>query len=101
MFASGLVVQWQRGFHSRRKKEGSMIARLRELIDELEQLPDDLQGEAANRLEPIVNELVEQRWEELFANPRSAAFFERASREIDDAIARGEVLPAPPCQDQE
>ncbi|HEX6816858.1 MAG TPA: hypothetical protein VF120_00655 [Ktedonobacterales bacterium] len=76
-----------------------MIAKLRELIDELEHLPDDLQGEAANRLEPIVDELIDQRWEALFADPRSAAFFERASREIDGAIAKGEVLPAPPAQE--
>ncbi len=82
-------------------KEGSMIARLRELIDELEQLPDHLQGEAANRLEPIVDALIEQRWQELFDDPRSTAFFERASREIDDAIAKGEVLPAPPPQEKE
>jgi hypothetical protein len=78
-----------------------VIAKLRELIDELEKLPEHLQGAAADRLEPIVDELIEQRWEELFADPRSTAFFDRVSQQIDDAIANGEVLPAPPCKKHE
>jgi hypothetical protein len=78
-----------------------MIAKLRELVDELEKLPDHLQGEAADRLEPIVDQLIEQRWDELFADPRSAAYFEQMSHQIDEAIAKGEILPAPPCEGRE
>lgn len=78
-----------------------MNAKLRELVDELESLPDNLQGEAADLLEPIVDQLIEQRWDELFADPRSAAFLGRMSRQIDEAIAKGEVLPAPPCDGRE
>jgi hypothetical protein len=74
-----------------RKKE-CMIAKLQELIDELGSLPEHLQGQAAERLEPIVDELIEQRWEELFSDPRSAAFFEQASRQIDEAITNGDVI---------
>ncbi len=63
-----------------------MIAKLRELIDELEKLPEHLQADAADRLEPIVGQLIEQRWEELFADPRSATFFEQMSQQIDEAL---------------
>lgn len=78
-----------------------MIARLRELIDELDKLPDHTQAEAAARIESIVEELVEQRWEELLDDPRTTTFLERMSHKIDAAITNGEVLPMPGCKDDE
>lgn len=41
-----------------------MIAAIRSLIASLEQLPESSQEEAARRMEPIVDELVDRQWEE-------------------------------------
>ncbi len=44
-----------------------MIESLRSLIASLEKLPESYQEEAARRIEPIVDELVDRRWEEQLA----------------------------------
>ena len=75
----------------------SMIEPLRELIEMLKALPEDLQREAVEQIRPIVVEYDERYWDRQFADPRSDALFAQMAAECERAEREGELLPAPPC----
>jgi hypothetical protein len=70
-----------------------MIDTLKRLIKRLEQMPEDEQEEIARRIEPIIEDVDERKWDELLATPESDAYVaqlidqahadERAGRLID------------------
>ncbi len=58
-----------------------MIDTLRRLIERLEQLPEDEQAEIARRIEPIIEDADERKWDELLATPESIAFLDELAAE--------------------
>jgi hypothetical protein len=74
-----------------------MAAPLPELIEMLKALPEDLQREAAERIQPIIEELDERYWDRQFADPGSEAFFAQMTAEAQKAERDGDLLPSPPC----
>jgi hypothetical protein len=60
-----------------------MIETLHSLIASLEKLPEAYQEEAARRIEPIVDELVDRRWEEQLARIPDDAW-----QRLDDQLAQ-------------
>jgi hypothetical protein len=60
-----------------------MIDALRHAIERIEQLPDDLQAEAAARIESLASELADRKWEVLFADPATAVFLDELCAEAE------------------
>lgn len=73
-----------------------MVSAVRALLDRLEQLPEPMQEEAARRFEPIVDELVDRRWDELFANTPDEVW-DKMLAEVDAQIDAGEFRAVPDC----
>ncbi len=76
-----------------------MTEALRRAIELIEQLPASSQDAVAEKLQTIAAELADQRWDELFADPRSDLFFEQMIAEIEDDRHAGELLPWPGDKD--
>ncbi len=79
-----------------------MIDTLRSLIESLEKLPESYQEEAARRMEPIVDELVDRRWEEQLARIPDAAW-NRLDEQLaqDRAADRFQPISVDGCEDCE
>jgi len=58
-----------------------MIDTLRRLIERLEQLPEDEQEEIARRIEAIVEDVDDRKWDELLATPESIAYLDKLAAE--------------------
>ena len=59
-----------------------MIDTLQRVLEQVEQLSPDAQAVVAERLQQVLEELAnDQRWRELFADPRSAALLDRLADE--------------------
>jgi hypothetical protein len=63
-------------------------------LAELKLLPDDVQEAIAHDLLDMIRS--ERKWDQLFANPRSDALFERMAAEVRADIAAGRVIHADP-----
>ncbi len=53
-----------------------MIDTLKRLIERLEQMPKDEQEEVVRRIEPIIEDVDDRKWDELLATPESIAFLD-------------------------
>jgi hypothetical protein len=74
------------------EQEGAMIDTLRSLIVSLEKLPESYQKEAVRRIEPIVDELVDRRWDEQLAKiPEDA--WDRLDEQLAQDRAAGRFQP--------
>lgn len=71
-----------------------MIDRLRELVESLESLPENLQHEAAEQIEPNVDCLADRHWDELFADTPDHVL-DKMIAEVDAKAAAGEFKPIP------
>jgi hypothetical protein len=79
-----------------------MIDTLRSLIASLEKLPESYQEEAARRIEPIVEELADRRWEEQLARIPDDAWT-RLDEQLaqDRAAGRFSPISIDACEDCE
>jgi glucose-6-phosphate-specific signal transduction histidine kinase len=77
----------------------SMTEQLRQTLERLEKLPEVAQNAAAVRIQAIVDELAEQRWDELLADPRSAVFFDQMAERYEQAKREGAFQPLPRTSD--
>ena len=59
-----------------------MIDTLKRLIERLEQLPEDEQEEIARRIEPIIEDVDDRKWDELLTTPESIAFLDKLAVEV-------------------
>lgn len=79
-----------------------MTDALRSLIASLEKLPDSYQDEAARRIEPIVDELVDRRWEEQLARiPEEDWTRLDAQLAQDHAEGKFQLISSEHCEDGE
>jgi hypothetical protein len=63
-------------------QEGLMIEPLQRVFEQVEQLSPDDQAVIADRLQQVLEELAaDQRWRELFADPRSPELLDRLADE--------------------
>jgi hypothetical protein len=87
---------------ARAGQENDLIDTLRSLIESLEKLPESYQEEAARRMEPIVDELVDRRWEEQLAKIPDDAW-DRLDGQLTQDRAAGRFQPISPdaCEDCE
>lgn len=72
-----------------------MTDELKRAVAALENLPEAAQNEAAARIQQIAAELAERRWDELFADPRSAQFFDEIEALYEQAKRENGFLPIP------
>lgn len=69
-----------------------MIEPLQRVLEQVEQLPPDDQAIIVERLQQVLEELAdEQRWRELFADPRSPELLDRLADEALAEDAAGET----------
>jgi hypothetical protein len=73
-----------------------MVGAFRALLDRPEQLPEPLQEEAARRFEPIIDELIDRRWDELFAGTPDEVW-DKMRADVDAKIDAGEFRSVPDC----
>jgi hypothetical protein len=76
-----------------------MTEQLRKALEYIEQLSDAAQNVVAEKLQSLAEELAEQRWDELFADPRSERFFDEMQAEVERAKQEGTLRPLPPHQE--
>ncbi len=69
-----------------------MIDTLRRLIERLEQLPEDEQAEIARRIEPIIEDADERKWDELLATPESDAFIAQLIAQAHEDEKAGRLI---------
>jgi TPP-dependent pyruvate/acetoin dehydrogenase alpha subunit len=72
-----------------------LIERLRDLLAQMERLPEAAQNEVADRLRELVEELQEREWDESLADPRSDAFFDEMYEEYQKAKQQDALDPLP------
>jgi hypothetical protein len=70
-----------------------MTDALRQAIERIEQLPDDLRLEAAARIEALASELADRKWEDLFADPGTASFLDTLEAEVQAEKQQGTLIP--------
>ena len=69
-----------------------MIETLQRVLEQIEQLTPDDQAVIAERLQQVLEELADdQRWRELFADPRSPELLDRLADEALAEDAAGET----------
>jgi hypothetical protein len=66
-----------------------MTEHLRQVLAQVEQLDSDSQEAIADTIEAKLAELAEARWQELFADSRSHAFFDELLAQAEAAEANG------------
>lgn len=71
-----------------------MTALLEKAIDQIKQLPDTEQDEIARELLEMLAS--EQRWDALFADPRSEALMDKMAAKVRADIAAGRVTDGDP-----
>lgn len=69
-----------------------MIDTLKRLIERLEQMREDEQAEVVRRIEPIIEDVDEQKWDELLATPESIAFLDELAAEAKRERAAGLLI---------
>ncbi len=67
---------------------------LEQALEELKAMPADAQEAIAHDLLELIRS--ERKWDELFADPRSEALFERMAKEVRADIAAGNVIEGDP-----
>lgn len=72
-----------------------MTESLRRAIALVEQLPEAAQNKAAEKIQDIAAELADQRWDELFSDPRSEEFFDQMLAEVAEERRQGTLRPWP------
>lgn len=79
-----------------------MTDALRSLIASLEKLPDSYQDEAARRIEPIIDELIDRRWDEQLARISEEDWNHLdAQLEQDHAEGKFQPISTEQCEDCE
>lgn len=69
-----------------------MTEHLRRILAEIKRLDADMQDVIAATIEAKLAEIAEARWQELFADPRSHAFFDELVTQAEAARANGTLL---------
>ena len=69
-----------------------MTKRLRQILAHIKQLDADSQDVIAAAIEAKLAEITEARWQELFADPRSPAFFDELVTQAEAARANDTLL---------
>lgn len=87
------MIQWQAA-------EGAMTSKLQNIVERIEQLPEPVQSDLADRIEEMLTEVEDQAWENAFADPVSDAFFASARAEIEQAENDGTLTPLFPQMDR-
>lgn len=77
-----------------------MTEALRRAIALVEQLPEAAQDKAAEKIQNIVAELADHRWDELLADPRSEVFFDQMIAEVEEERRQGTLRPWPHAEEQ-
>ena len=72
-----------------------MSTLLDKALAELKQLPEDIQDAIASDILDMIRS--EQRWDKLFADPRSESALGRLAAEAEAEIARGDVFDCDPA----
>lgn len=67
---------------------------LEQALEELKSLPGDTQDAIAHDLLELVRS--ERKWDQLFADPRSDALFDRMAQKVQADIAAGRTYPGDP-----
>lgn len=74
-----------------------MIDTLRQALERIEKLPEDLQAEAAAEIAQLIDRLEgDAKWDAAFADPASDAFFAQLSQEADTAQQTNTLQPLIP-----
>lgn len=74
---------------------------LRHVLEQLENLPEAAQNEAAQRIQAMAAELADRRWDELFADSRSEQFFASMAEQYEQAKRDGSFRPLPSSVDEQ
>ena len=69
-----------------------MIDTLKRIFDRLERLPKDEQAEIARRIEPLIEDADDRKWDELLATPESDAFIAQLIAEADEDERAGRLI---------
>ncbi len=77
-----------------------MTDQLREAMEQLEKLTEAAQNAAAERIQAMIEELADQRWDELLADPRSERFFDQMAERYEQTKREDAFRPLPRTSDE-